>query len=91
MLAANLVAAGCSPFNVFGVVARSSQSRLVATRGRKPCQADQTRLTRSRLLTANIGKGKAESDTFLATYLTNRRHTYSTIISEITETAKTPE
>ena len=25
---------------------------------------------------------------FLASYLTNRRHTYSTIISEITETAK---
>ncbi len=52
-------------------------------------QADQARLARSRVLTSSIGRGKSESDTFLASYLTTRRHTYSTIISEITETAKT--
>ena len=36
-----------------------------------------------------VDKGKAESETFLASYMTDRRHTYSTIISEITETATT--
>ena len=51
--------------------------------------ASQVRLKRSRLLTANIDKGKAESESFLATYFTNRRYTYSTIINEINQAAKT--
>lgn len=86
LLAANLVAAGFA-FNVFGSSPEALNQALVVA-GAK-LQADQVRLNRSQLLTANIGKGKNESDTFLATYLTSRRHTFSTIISEITETAKT--
>jgi Tfp pilus assembly protein PilO len=86
LLAANLVAAGYA-LNVFGSSPEVLNQTLVAAEAR--LQADQTRLTRSRFLTSNIGRGKSESDTFLASYLTNRRHTYSTIISEITETAKT--
>src|ERR1039457_930417 len=85
LLAANLVAAGYA-FNVFGASPEVLNRALVAAEAR--LQADQARLTRSRMLTSNIGRGKAESDTFLASYFTNRRNTYSTIISEITETAK---
>ena len=86
LLAANLVAAGFA-LNVFGSSPEVLDQALVAAEAR--LQADQARLTRSRVLTSNIGRGKSESDTFLANYFTNRRNTYSTIISEITETAKT--
>jgi type IV pilus assembly protein PilO len=86
LLAANLVAAGYA-FNVFGSSPEALNQALVSAEAR--LQADQARLTRSRMLTANIGRGKTESDTFLTSYFTSRRNTYSTIISEITETAKT--
>ena len=85
LLAANLVAAAIA-FNVFGASPEALNQSLLAANAR--LQADQARFTRSRLLTANIGKGKAESDTFLASYFTNRRTTYSTILSEINDTAK---
>ena len=85
LMAANLVAAGFA-FNLFGSSPEALNQALVVASNQ--LQAAQARLIRSRLLTSNIGRGKAESDTFLATYFTNRRTTYSTIISEITETAK---
>jgi type IV pilus assembly protein PilO len=85
LLAANLVAAGYA-LNIFGTSPEALNRELTAAETR--LQADQARLARSRVLTSNIGRGKAESDTFLATYFTNRRSTYSTIISEINETAK---
>ena len=85
LLAANLVAAGFA-FNLFGSSPEALSRQLAAAGVR--LQADQAKLNRSRMLTSNIGRGKSESDTFLASYLTSRRHTYSTIISEITETAK---
>jgi hypothetical protein len=85
LLAANLVAASFA-FHIVGSSPEALNQALVVAEAR--LQADQAKLTRSRLLTSNIGKGKNESDTFLASYFTARRHTYSTIISEITETAK---
>jgi type IV pilus assembly protein PilO len=86
LLAANLVAAGFA-LNVFGSSPEVLNQSLVSAEAR--LQADQARLARSRVLTSSIGRGKSESDTFLANYFTSRRNTYSTIISEITETAKT--
>ena len=86
LLAANLVAAGYA-FNLFGSSPEALNQALVAAEAR--VRTDQLRLDRSRFLTSNIGRGKAESDTFLASYFTTRRSTYSTIIGEITETAKT--
>jgi Tfp pilus assembly protein PilO len=86
LLAANLVVASFA-FNVFGSSPEALSQALVVANAR--LQADQAKLNRSRFLTSNIGRGKTESDTFLASYLTTRRHTYSTIITEITETAKT--
>jgi type IV pilus assembly protein PilO len=86
LLAANLVAAGYA-FNLFGSSPEALSQSLVAAEAR--LQMDQARLARSRVLASSIGRGKTESDTFLATYFTSRRTTYSTIIGEINETAKT--
>ncbi len=81
-----LVAAAYA-FNLFGSSPEALNQALVSAEAR--VRAEQSRLDRSRFLTSNIGRGKAESDTFLANYFTTRRSTYSTSISEITETAKT--
>jgi type IV pilus assembly protein PilO len=86
LLAANLVAASFA-FNVFGSSPEALNQSLVTAGAR--LQADQARLNRSRVLTSNVGKGKTEGDTFLATYFTNRRTTYSTVLNEIRETAVT--
>ena len=85
LLLANLVAAGIA-FNVFSPSPEALEAQLAGARAR--LQGDQARLMRSRLLSSNIGKGKTDGDTFLASYFTTRRRTYSTIISEITEIAK---
>src|SRR5580658_3978212 len=85
LLTANLIAAGYA-FNLFGPSPEVLNQTLVAAEAR--LQADQARLVRSRVLTSNIGRGKAESDTFLANYFSSRRNTYSSIDSEINETAK---
>jgi hypothetical protein len=85
LLAANLAAAGYA-FNLFGPSPEVLNQTLVAAEAR--LQADQARLVRSRVLTSNIGRGKAESDTFLTNYFSSRRNTYSSIDSEINETAK---
>jgi type IV pilus assembly protein PilO len=86
LLAANLVAASFA-FNVFGSSPEALNQSLITAGAR--LQADQARLNRSRALTSNVGKGKTEGDTFLATYFTNRRTTYSTVLNEIRETAVT--
>jgi type IV pilus assembly protein PilO len=86
LLAANLVVAALA-FNIFGLSSEALNRELAAATSRM--QAAQAKLTRSRTLTASIGRGKSEGDTFLASYLTGRRFTYSTIINEITATAKT--
>ncbi len=86
LLLANIVAAMFA-FHVVGTSPEAINAELLAASSR--LQADQTRLNRSRLLTTNIDEGRSQSDTFLASYMTGRRHTYSTIIGEVTETAKT--
>jgi len=86
LLAANLIAAAFA-FHVFGVSPQALDQQLAIARSQ--LQTAQAKLKRSRLLTANIDKGKAESENFLATYFTNRRYTYSTIENEINEAAKT--
>src|ERR1700733_11239217 len=86
LLAANLIAAAIA-FHLIGVSPEALNQQLVIARSQ--LQAGQTRLTRSRMLTTNIDKGKTESENFLATYFTNRRYTYSTIVNEINQDAKT--
>ena len=86
LLAANLIAAAIA-FHLIGVSPEALNQQLMIARSQ--LQAGQARLTRSRLLTTNIDKGKTESENFLATYFTNRRFTYSTIVNEINQDAKT--
>lgn len=85
LLAANLVAAffafhlaGPSPAGIDRDVA-STRLRLLAAK---------TRLERSRTLAGRIAKGREQGASFLDANFTSRRHTYSTIIAEITDTAK---
>jgi Tfp pilus assembly protein PilO len=84
LLVANLVAAGYA-FNLFTPSPEILNQRLLSAQAQ--LKSDQARLVRSRALASNIGKGKTESDTFLAKYFTNRRRTYSTILQEIRDTA----
>jgi type IV pilus assembly protein PilO len=86
LLLANLVAA-LFAFHLVGSSPEALEQQLASARVQ--LQSGQMRLNRSRLLTAKIGNGKTESENFLATYLTTRRHTYSTIISDINDMAKT--
>ena len=85
LLAANLAAAAVA-LHLFGASPQDLDRQLIAIRSQLAAQ--KVKLNRSRLLAANIDRGRTQSETFLATYMTSRRHTYSTIISEITETAK---
>lgn len=84
LLVANIVAAGFA-FNIFTPSPEILNRRLIAAQAE--LQSGQARLVRTRALAGNIGKGKTESDTFLAKYFTDRRRTYSTILEEIKDTA----
>lgn len=86
LLLANLVAAAFA-FHLVGPSPEGVNQAVVSTR--LQLLAAKTRLDRSKILADRVSKGKDEGSSFLTTYLTTRRHTYSTIISEITETAKT--
>src|SRR5579863_4486776 len=85
LLLANLVAS-LFAFHIIGPSPESLNQSLIAARAQ--LQAVQQRLTRSRRLTANIDTGKAQSETFLANYMTDSRHTYSTILTQIRQTEK---
>jgi Tfp pilus assembly protein PilO len=86
LVVANLVAAMFA-FHLFGASPEALEQELVAAQSQR--LTAQNRLNRSRTLTSSIDKGRKEGETFLASYLTTRRHTYSTIISEIRQAEKT--
>lgn len=82
LLAANVVAAGFafhlfddSPEKVAGQVQRTRQQVVAAIRN----------LSQTRVHASKIEMGQTEGGKFINTYMTSRRVTYSTIISEITE------
>jgi Tfp pilus assembly protein PilO len=85
LLIANLAVAGYA-FNVFGRSPEALQESLLATNAQ--LQAAKLKLNRSRLLTGNIGKAKADDETFLANYFTTRRIAFSTMLNEIDDIAK---
>lgn len=85
LLAANLAAAGFA-FHIFDRSPEDLTGELAAALTSR--QTEEVRLLRSRSLAANIDKGKAEGEQFLADFMTSRRVTYSTILSELTESAK---
>ncbi len=85
LLVANLVAAAFV-LHIAGTSPEALNQALTVALSQR--QAEQARLSRSRSLNASIDTGKAEGERFLASYMTSRRHTYSTIIGELTDTAK---
>ena len=88
LLAANLVAAVFA-FHLVGSSPESINDQLDAARLR--LLAAQTGVSRSKTLAGRIDKGRDEDTSFLSSYVTTRRHTYSTIIGEITELAKSAD
>jgi Tfp pilus assembly protein PilO len=86
LLLANLVAAGFA-FHVFDASPEALEQQLAAAISQK--QVEQARLVKSRALTSNIDRGKTDGEKFLASYMTSRRVTYSTVASELTQTAQT--
>jgi hypothetical protein len=85
LLAANLIAAGFA-FHVFDASPEALQQRLAGALSQR--QADQARLLKRRALTANIDRGKTDGERFLDTYMTGRRTTYSTVVTELNDTSK---
>ncbi len=85
LLIANLAAAAFA-FHLIGSSPQALKQQLANTRTQ--LQTEKAKLKRSRTLTANMTKGKSESEKFLSTYFTTRRFTYSTIISEVQQDAK---
>jgi type IV pilus assembly protein PilO len=86
LFAANLVAAAMA-YHVFDASPEALNQQLAAAIAQR--QAWQLQLNRTRTLSGSVDRGKQEGEKFLSTYMTSRRHTYSTIIGELTETAKT--
>ena len=80
LLAANLVAAGFA-FHLFDdspeQLARQVQS------ARQQVLAQVVKLNHTRMLAGKVDKGREEGTKFISAYMTSRRATYSTIISEI--------
>jgi type IV pilus assembly protein PilO len=85
LVAANLAAAALA-YHVFDASPAALNQQLRAAIAQR--QALQAQLARTRTLASSVERGKQEGDKFLSTYMTSRRHTYSTIIGELTDTAK---
>ena len=85
LLLANLGAAAFA-FHWLGASPEGLNQRMGSQRVR--LKAEQSRRDQSRVIAAHMEQAKGEGDTFLDTWITGRRHTYSTIIGEITASAK---
>ena len=85
LVAANLVAAALA-YHLFDASPEALKQQLASAIAQR--QALQVQLTRTRTLAHSVDSGRQEGDRFLSTYMTSRRHTYSTIIGELTQTAQ---
>ena len=86
LLFANLVAAALA-FNWIGASPEALTRRLADQRAR--LKTAQAKRDQSKVIAAHMEQAKGEGDQFLETWITGRRHTYSSIIGEITAAAKT--
>lgn len=84
LLLANIVASVFA-FHIFGDSPAGLDAQLAAMQNN--LRAAELRLNRTRMLAANMQKSKGEGDKFLASYMTTRKHTYSTIDAEINQLA----
>src|SRR5258708_4756004 len=85
LLLANLVAAAFA-FHWIGASPEALSQRLTARR--QQLKTAEAKRDGSRVLASHMAQAKGEGDTFLDTWITGRRHTYSSIIGEITQSAK---
>jgi Tfp pilus assembly protein PilO len=85
LLVANLIAAAFA-FHLIGASPEALSLQVAGALAEK--QSTQAKLNRSRVLTGKIGKGKDEGESFLSSYMTPRRYTFSTIIGEMNDTSK---
>jgi hypothetical protein len=84
LLVANLIAAGFA-FHLFDESPEQLASQVLTTRRQILDQVK--RLNRTRMLSGKVDTGREEGTKFISTYMTSRRATYSTIISEINQMA----
>ncbi len=81
----NLVTAAFA-FHVFGRSPQQVADELAATQNSVNAQRNQ--LTRTRQIVGKVEKASGEGNQFLATYMTPRRTTYSTVVSELQQAAE---
>ncbi len=84
----NLVAAAFA-FHLFGRSAQEVAAELAATRSSVAQQRNQ--LARTRQVAGKVDKARGEGDEFLATYMTPRRTTYSTVVAEMQQDAQSAD
>lgn len=72
-------------FHLLGDSPADLDARLAALQNN--LRAAELRLNKSRALAANMDKSREEGSRFLASYMTTRKHTYSTIDGEINQLA----
>lgn len=85
LLALNLVAAAFA-FHLFGTSTEQMMQDLQSARTQ--LNAATARLNRGRILAAKVDTGREEGGKFLASYMSSRKTTYSTVIGEITDLSK---
>lgn len=88
LVLANLLAAAFA-FHLFGTSPAQLRDELADTQA--SVAAQRLQLVRKRQISVKIGKAKGEGDQFLSLYMTPRRTTYSTIVSEIQKAAQSTD
>lgn len=84
LLAANLAAAALA-FHLFDETPEQSARQVQRTR--QQVLAAVVKLNHTRQIAGKVEKGREEGTRFIATYMTSRRTTYSTILNELNEMA----
>jgi hypothetical protein len=84
LLVANMVAA-CFAFHLFDDSPEKLGQQVLSMRHQILTQLQK--LNQTRQLAGKVEKGREQETTFISTYMTSRRATYSTIISEIDQMA----
>jgi Tfp pilus assembly protein PilO len=81
----NLIAAAFT-FHLFGRSAEQTAQEVAATQ--RELAAARVRLIKTRQIEEKVDKARGEGDIFLATYMTPRRTTYSTVVAEMQQAAE---
>lgn len=84
LVVANLLAAAFA-FHWFGNPAEDTQTQVRAMQ--RQLAAVQSHLGTARSLSSKVEQARGAGDQFLATYMTDRRNTYSTVLAELNRIA----